>query len=186
MRGHVAVLGAGNWGTTLAHLAASNGHAVSLWTRDDEVCRAIATKHRHPAAVRELVLDERVTATTSLATCVAGASLVLVVVPAQAFREVARALGDHLEPSQIVVHATKGIELGTHAAAGAKRKGSLAHRVLSHEAQKVGIVRTQAYQHAGQRIAAADELALEETLGRIAAADGHRHRLDDRHGRREF
>jgi glycerol-3-phosphate dehydrogenase (NAD(P)+) len=115
MTGHVAVLGAGNWGTTLAHLAGSNGHAVRLWTRDDEVCRAIAATHRHPVAVRELTLDERVTATTSLATCVAGASLVLVVVPAQAFREVARALGEHLDPSQIVVHATKGLELGTHA-----------------------------------------------------------------------
>ena len=30
----IAVLGAGNWGTTLADLIASNGHAVRLWTRD--------------------------------------------------------------------------------------------------------------------------------------------------------
>ena len=32
----IAVLGAGNWGTTLADLIASNGHAVRLWTRQPE------------------------------------------------------------------------------------------------------------------------------------------------------
>jgi glycerol-3-phosphate dehydrogenase len=30
---HVAVLGAGNWGTVLAHLIASNGHNVRLSRR---------------------------------------------------------------------------------------------------------------------------------------------------------
>lgn len=114
MSGHVAVLGAGNWGTTLAHLAGLNGCEVRAWTRSDEVCRAINDEHRNPQSVPGLAIDPRVTAGTDLAACVRGAGLVLVVVPAQAFREVARAFGAHLDPGQVVVHATKGIELGTH------------------------------------------------------------------------
>lgn len=114
MSGHVAVLGAGNWGTTLAHLAGLNGHVVRLWTRSDDACRSINDDHRNPRGIEGLAIDARVTAGTSLAACVDGASVVMVVVPAQAFREVARALGDHLAPSQVVLHATKGIELGTH------------------------------------------------------------------------
>ncbi|MBL8741947.1 MAG: hypothetical protein JNK04_12655, partial [Myxococcales bacterium] len=30
----VAVLGAGNWGTTIAHLIGQNGYPVRLWSRD--------------------------------------------------------------------------------------------------------------------------------------------------------
>ena len=37
----VAVLGAGNWGTTLAQLVAENGFDVRLWSRDPEQVREI-------------------------------------------------------------------------------------------------------------------------------------------------
>ena len=111
---HVAVLGAGNWGTTLAHLAGRNGCEVSLWSRNDEACRAIRDHHENPRAVPGLEIDPHVSASPDLAACVRGAAVVMIVIPAQSFREVARALGEHLEPWQVVVHATKGIELGTH------------------------------------------------------------------------
>jgi len=45
----------------------------------------------------------------------AGAQLVVYVVPSQSFRELACASGEHLAPEQLVVHATKGLELGSHA-----------------------------------------------------------------------
>src|SRR5262249_53745460 len=56
-----------------------------------------------------------VTATTSMSEAVRGADIVLVVVPSQAFREVAAALGTVLAPDQIVLHATKGLERGSNA-----------------------------------------------------------------------
>ncbi len=114
MASHVAVLGAGNWGTTLAHLAAQNGASVRIWSRSDDVCREINERHVNPQAVAGLALDPRVGAHTSLEACVVGADVVMIVIPAQAFREVARAMGEHLDPSQVVLHATKGIELRTH------------------------------------------------------------------------
>jgi glycerol-3-phosphate dehydrogenase (NAD(P)+) len=61
-----------------------------------------------------LRLADGVRAATGLAEVVDGAALVLVVVPSQAFREVCRELGECSRPDQLVVHCSKGLELGTH------------------------------------------------------------------------
>lgn len=111
----IAVLGAGNWGTTLAELIAENGHTVNLWTRNHEQCAEINARHTNERAVPGLQLSDKVAATTGLADAVHRAELVLLVVPASGFREVASALGDVLAPEQIVLHATKGLERGTNA-----------------------------------------------------------------------
>jgi glycerol-3-phosphate dehydrogenase (NAD(P)+) len=113
----VAVVGAGNWGTVLAHLVARNGHTVRLWMRDVEVCAEIATRRTHTRSSPGLVLAEGIEATSDLRLAVRSADLVLVAIPAQAFREVARALGDVLTPEQLVIHGTKGIENGSLARA---------------------------------------------------------------------
>jgi glycerol-3-phosphate dehydrogenase (NAD(P)+) len=106
----IAVLGAGNWGTTLSDLIASNGHAVHLWTRQQNQRDEINARHTNEIAVPGLRLPDGVSATSDLGEAVRGAEIVLLVVPSQAFREVASELGDVLEPEQIVLHATKGLE----------------------------------------------------------------------------
>lgn len=106
----IAVLGAGNWGTTLADLIAGNGHAVTLWTRNAAQSEEINTRHTNEGAVPGLQISGRVSATTDLGGAVEGAAIVILVVPSQAFRDVSQALGDVLAPEQIVLHATKGLE----------------------------------------------------------------------------
>ena len=106
----IAVLGAGNWGTTLADLIASNGHAVRLWTRQPEQREEINARHTNEGAVPGLRIAEGVSATSELGEAVRGAELVVVVIPSQGFREVSSALGDVLAPEQVVLHATKGLE----------------------------------------------------------------------------
>jgi glycerol-3-phosphate dehydrogenase (NAD(P)+) len=109
----VAVLGAGNWGVTLAHLIARNGHQVRLWTRDEEQAREI---NAHRTSQREqpgLVLSPNLHAVLALADAIARADLIVAVVPSQAFRSVCRALGECAHPGHVVVHATKGLEAGT-------------------------------------------------------------------------
>lgn len=110
----VAVLGAGNWGSTLSHLAGINGHDVHLWSRDPEQVEEINTSHTNRRAVPELELSKNVQATTKLKHAIADASLVLMVIPSQAFRQVCRAAGEVLLPDQVVIHATKGLERDTH------------------------------------------------------------------------
>jgi glycerol-3-phosphate dehydrogenase (NAD(P)+) len=114
MTRRVAVLGAGNWGTTLAHLAATNGHAVTLWLRDARQCEEINARHTNERSAPGLTIAPAVRAVLDLREAVSGAELVLFVVPSQAFRAVAAAAGEWLVPEQLVVHGTKGLELGTH------------------------------------------------------------------------
>lgn len=110
----IAVLGAGNWGTVLAHLAAQSGHEVRLWSRDASQTQEINTTRRNSRAIASLTIDPLVRGESDLGAAVEGAAMVVVVIPAQAFREVARKLGDVLDPRQIVLHATKGLELRSH------------------------------------------------------------------------
>lgn len=109
----MAVLGAGNWGTVIAHLAGRNGHDVSLWTRNPDQRDEINRAHTNQKAVAGLCVDERVRATCAMEEAVTSAELLIAVIPSQAFREVMRAAGDFLQPHQVVLHATKGLEKKT-------------------------------------------------------------------------
>lgn len=109
----VCVLGAGNWGTTLAHLVASNGHSVQLWMRDGARAAQMNETRTSPS-VPGLRIAEGVHALSDIGEAVAQASLVLMALPSQAFRAVCLALAECLRPDQLVVHGSKGFELGTH------------------------------------------------------------------------
>lgn len=109
----LAVIGAGNWGTTLAHLAGVNGHAVRLWTRDPAVVTEINERRTHQKAAPALALSPNIVATSELGHALDGALVALFVIPAQSVREVARAASPFLTPEQLVLHAAKGIEIGT-------------------------------------------------------------------------
>jgi glycerol-3-phosphate dehydrogenase (NAD(P)+) len=58
-------------------------------------------------------LNRELRATTDLAGSIPKTPIVLVAVPSKYFREVAREIGDSLHGDQILVHATKGIEIDT-------------------------------------------------------------------------
>ena len=46
MKQTIAVIGAGSWGTTLAHHLAKMGHRIQLWVYESEICRAIEDKRK--------------------------------------------------------------------------------------------------------------------------------------------
>ncbi|MDO5537039.1 MAG: NAD(P)H-dependent glycerol-3-phosphate dehydrogenase [Desulfovibrionaceae bacterium] len=110
----VCVAGGGSWGTALAHLAASRGHAVTLYLRDRAVCDDINTIHENRHYLAGLPLHPAVRATTDPRDPDALASPLLVLaVPCQHQRAFLEQYGDLLSPSCILVNASKGIELTT-------------------------------------------------------------------------
>ncbi len=110
----VSVLGAGSWGTSIAHIIGANGHPVYLWCRRKGAAAEINKKHRNSRYLGDAQLSDNIVATTSLAKAVKGVPLVFLVVPSKSFRTVCREAGEMLTPEQFVVHATKGFEAGTH------------------------------------------------------------------------
>src|SRR5215207_7731954 len=106
---HIAVLGAGAWGSALANLAAQAGHSVTLWARDPAKAAAMEQSRESPR-LPGARLHERVEVTSSLADA-ASADAILLVVPAQALRSVASKL-NKLDGTPVIAGA-KGIERGS-------------------------------------------------------------------------
>ena len=108
----IAVLGAGSWGTALAALMARHGHQIVLWGRDAKIAEAIDQQHQNPRYLPDIPLPANLRATTDLATALADADQVLVVVPSHAFTQTLHMLAP-LRPAKAgVAWATKGFETG--------------------------------------------------------------------------
>lgn len=75
----------------------------------------MAASRRNPDYLPDLVLPETLEVTAELSEAVRGASLVVVAVPSQGFREVVVAARPWLEPGVPLVSLTKGLERGSHA-----------------------------------------------------------------------
>jgi glycerol-3-phosphate dehydrogenase (NAD(P)+) len=106
-----AVIGAGSWGTTLANLLAKKGLAVTLWAYEPELVESIRSRRENDLFLPGIELDLSLACTNSLQEAVAGAEMVLVVVPTQVLRGVVRQIIPHLSATALVVSASKGIEL---------------------------------------------------------------------------
>jgi glycerol-3-phosphate dehydrogenase (NAD(P)+) len=107
---HIAVLGAGAWGTALANVAARAGRRVTLWARDSHLAEILAQRRESPK-LPGMRLENLVTITGALE--VFDADALLIAVPAQALRPVASALAAPLREGTPVIACAKGIERGT-------------------------------------------------------------------------
>ncbi|QCI64915.1 NAD(P)H-dependent glycerol-3-phosphate dehydrogenase [Phreatobacter stygius] len=108
----VAVLGAGAWGTALANAAARAGRATVIWAREPAVAAEINARRTNESRLPGARIQDRVTATASLAEA-ARADLVLAVVPAQALRAVCEVVETVIRQGTPLIVCSKGIERGT-------------------------------------------------------------------------
>lgn len=108
--GHIAVLGAGAWGTALAKLLAEKNNEVWLWGRPPEVIESIEQAHRNDRYLPGFELPERLHATGDPERALRGAEMVVMVIPSHATRSVLQELKPFLPRNVPLVSATKGIE----------------------------------------------------------------------------
>lgn len=109
-----AVIGAGAWGTALAHVLACNGGEVALWSFEPEVADEINNLRENRTYLPGCPLSGSIRATSDLAEAVSGANLVVSVSPSQTVRGVMAKAAPFLTEEAIIVSASKGMEIGTH------------------------------------------------------------------------
>ena len=109
----IAVIGAGNWGTALAILAARKGHQVSLWSRNAAVVASINDAHVNNAYLANWPMPDSVVASTRLAETLNDAELVILAAPSHVTRELLSRMLPDLRSEMIFVSAAKGIEIET-------------------------------------------------------------------------
>lgn len=112
MRICVAVIGAGSWGTTVAHLTAHNTETV-IWARDARVADEINENHQNSKYLAGFNLHPDLRATSSFEEAVSCADVLVMGVPSHGFRSTLENVENYLRAWVPVVSLTKGLEQGT-------------------------------------------------------------------------
>jgi glycerol-3-phosphate dehydrogenase (NAD(P)+) len=112
MRICVAVIGAGSWGTTVAHLAAHNNETV-LWARDPTLAEEIQIHHRNSRYLEGYDLHPDLQASSDLKAVVGQADVVVMGVPSHVFRSTLEQVAESTRAWVPVVSLTKGLEQGS-------------------------------------------------------------------------
>lgn len=105
----VSVLGAGSFGTTIAHLATENVPTL-LWCRRQETADEINTEHQNSRYLPGHQLSPRLRATDSLAEAVSEADVVVMGVPSMGVRELLGEVRRHIRPWVPILSLAKGLE----------------------------------------------------------------------------
>lgn len=111
----VAVLGGGSFGTVLANLAAENGHATTLWLRDEAQLEDMQSSRENSRYLPGFRLSDNLAFSHDLGAAIGSADVIFVSIPSKAFRSVMQAAKPFLRPEQILVSTTKGIEKASFA-----------------------------------------------------------------------
>lgn len=109
---HVAVMGAGSWGTAFASLLAEAGCTVTMWARRQDVVDQINSGQNRDY-LPDLTLPDTIRATGDPEAACQGAEIVVLAVPSQTLRSNLTEWGDALPAGADVVSLMKGVELGT-------------------------------------------------------------------------
>jgi glycerol-3-phosphate dehydrogenase (NAD(P)+) len=107
----IAIVGSGSWGTALAlSLARRGDHSIALWSHSAGVAETIQKQRENVAYLPGFPIPPQVTPATALSSALAGADIVISAIPSQHVREIYQAMAPLLQPRQLLVSATKGIE----------------------------------------------------------------------------
>lgn len=112
METHIAVVGAGSWGTTVASTVAHNQPTV-LWARRAELAHQITTRHENPDYLQGMTLATSLSSSANLRDVVGDASVVMMAVPSNGFRGVLIEVAKYVSAGVPIVSLVKGLERET-------------------------------------------------------------------------
>ena len=109
----VAVLGAGGWGTTLSILLNKNGHKVTLWEFNKEYAETLRDYRENFYYLPKVKIPKSIQITDDLEYAAKGKVMLIITTPTQYIRGNLAPLRNFDFKNQIIVSASKGIEVGT-------------------------------------------------------------------------
>ncbi|WP_408608231.1 NAD(P)H-dependent glycerol-3-phosphate dehydrogenase [Actinobacillus delphinicola] len=110
---HIAVLGAGSFGTSLAVAFARNGHPTFLWGHDAEHCHKLKEDRENKAYLPGISFPPTLTVEADLKTVIAHSRDIFIVVPSHAVADLVKQLKPYLRSDSRIVLASKGLETDT-------------------------------------------------------------------------
>ncbi len=112
---NIAVLGAGNWGTTIALLLNSKGYKVKLWEFNETLANDMIKNRENKTYLKGYTIPKDVFITSSLNESIDGANIVVFVVPSSVMRATALSIKkcEVLAEDVMLVSLSKGLEYET-------------------------------------------------------------------------
>lgn len=104
------ILGAGAMGTAMSFLIASNNHDVLMWARRKEVADAINKKRVNMEYMPQLVLPEKVKASTNIRQCVVSSDRIVLAIPSHGVVRVCEKLRDYPVSEKLWLSVVKGMD----------------------------------------------------------------------------
>ncbi len=111
---HIAILGAGSWGTALASVLVQNGHHVTLWMRSEKQKRQIKENQVNSKYLPDILLSEKIIPETNAMLALTNADIVILAIPTQQIRSVLKMYKEFIPDSALIINVAKGIEKTTH------------------------------------------------------------------------
>lgn len=109
---HIAVIGAGSWGTTLAVLLAGKKQKVSLWVYEQDLAEEIKKTRTNSVYLPEAVIPENIIVSHRMEDVLREAKYILNVVPTQHTRAAFKNILPYISDDALIISASKGIEKG--------------------------------------------------------------------------
>lgn len=106
----ISVIGAGAWGTTLAHILGNKDIPVSLWAFEEDVADNINALRENKKFLPEIKISRNVEASNDLEKTFAGSDIIVLAIPTKFIRNALIGFDKIIQPSAIILSATKGIE----------------------------------------------------------------------------
>ena len=109
---NIAIVGAGLMGTATAYPLAENGHTVRLVGThlDADIIQSCREQRYHPRLRREIPAAVQPYYVEEIAQALAGVEIIVSGVNSLGVRWIAEAIGRHLQPEQLIIAVTKGLE----------------------------------------------------------------------------
>lgn len=104
----IGVIGSGAWATALAHVFATNGHQVILYSRDSSSFDN--EKHINIKYFPNIVLNPLIEFSTSLEYCLKDAKMILFCLPSTCYRDYAKRINSYLNHPVMILSAAKGFD----------------------------------------------------------------------------
>jgi glycerol-3-phosphate dehydrogenase (NAD(P)+) len=109
----IAIIGAGSWGTALSIVLAPRFECIRLWAHEADLVERIFSTRVNDVFLPGFAVPLNVEPTADLGYALAGASIVVGVMPSRFARPLYRRMLPHLGREMRFVSATKGLEQGT-------------------------------------------------------------------------
>ncbi|MBN1292519.1 MAG: NAD(P)-dependent glycerol-3-phosphate dehydrogenase [Candidatus Latescibacteria bacterium] len=109
---NIAVLGAGNWGTTVSILLNGKGHSVRLWEYNENLAAEMLAHRENRIYLKGFYIPEKIYITSHIDDAVWQADMVVFVVPSSSMRQTAVTLKKTgaMNKKTLIVSLSKGLE----------------------------------------------------------------------------